>query len=511
MINSDQKTTLKTSENDFDVVLSLTTWSKRLNGNNVLETLKSLVNQKCNVRTKIVLNIFKDDLQYIKKDLKDYIEENNIEILEYSLDLKSHKKYFYVMQKYQYKPIVLFDDDLIYNDNIVQLLFDNYKKYPECVSARRCRGINYDKYGIALPYNYWNIFNRYGYPQSNTFLATTGGGTLFPPNILNISSKDLWIIEKFITSDDLFLKYKMDQKGIKVSYVYDPDNRQSFKCQKESADKSSLCFENVKYAKLNNTYIKLANIRDTKRNPEKIIISLTSWTKRINKVPNVIKTMYNNTIIPDVVILNLSEEEFPNRENDLSKELLEIKDIHESFEINWVGKNTKPYKKLIPTLEKYPNDIIITIDDDLEYTDNFIELLYYEFLIKGKKNPITGGDNKWRGRFYSHLGSGSLVKGEMFGPYLKDMYENLYLKNPEVFKFSDPLFTYAILLNNRRYIYLEKLNMKAIRRKNPNDEFSISKIESDTYKKEIKEEHSRIQRYIHDKYKIYIENIVNRG
>lgn len=47
---------------EFDVVLSLTTWKKRLVGDNVLNTLKSLLAQRCHLRTHVVISIFKDDM-----------------------------------------------------------------------------------------------------------------------------------------------------------------------------------------------------------------------------------------------------------------------------------------------------------------------------------------------------------------------------------------------------------------------------------------------------------------
>ena len=105
---------------------------------------------------------------------------------------------------------------------------NNYRKHPDCVSARRCRQITYDKLGIAKNYNTWRLFNKYGYEPSFDLLATTGGGTLFPPDILKISNNDIWLIGKFKTADDIFLKYKMDQLNIPVSFVIDQDNVSSF-------------------------------------------------------------------------------------------------------------------------------------------------------------------------------------------------------------------------------------------------------------------------------------------
>lgn len=229
---------------DFDVVLSLTSWKDRLKTNCVLNTLRSLVNQKCNCKTHIVLNIFKDDIQYISNDLKQFIQKNNIELLECPIDLKSHKKYYYVMQKYKDKPVILFDDDLIYYDNTVKVLWDNYKKHPNCISARRCHLMRLDSNKKFLPYKKW----RYEYTQqssepSSMLFPTTGGGTLYPPNCLTISREDFNDIVSSITADDIFLKYKAFKNNILVSYVFDKHKLAYYK-QNESLTTKALCFTN---------------------------------------------------------------------------------------------------------------------------------------------------------------------------------------------------------------------------------------------------------------------------
>ena len=93
-----------------------------------------------------------------------------------------------------------------------------------------------------------------------------------------------------------------------------------------------------------------------------------------------VQTILNQTRQPDLTVLYLAKEEFPRREKDLPKELLAL--LSERFEIRWT-KNIRPYKKLIPTLRDFPNDIIITFDDDLIYEPVVIERL----LIGYKKYP----------------------------------------------------------------------------------------------------------------------------
>ena len=59
-----------------------------------------------------------------------------------------------------------------------------------------------------------------------------------------------------------------------------------------------------------------------------IIVSLTSWPKRIFNVPIVLKNILNGTLKPDYIELNLYSEEFSNKEDDLPKELLEIEKLN---------------------------------------------------------------------------------------------------------------------------------------------------------------------------------------
>lgn len=79
-----------------------------------------------------------------------------------------------------------------------------------------------------------------------------------------------------------------------------------------------------------------------------IIVSLTSWPKRIFNVPIVLKNILNGTLKPDYIELNLSSEEFPNKEDDLPKELLEI----EKLNINWEIGNSRTFKKNYTNIEK---------------------------------------------------------------------------------------------------------------------------------------------------------------
>ena len=54
----------------------------------------------------------------------------------------------------------------------------------------------------------------------------------------------------------------------------------------------------------------------------KVVVTMTSWPKRIGNCHWVVKSILNNTVKPDAVYLNLSVAEFPNKDADLPKDLV---------------------------------------------------------------------------------------------------------------------------------------------------------------------------------------------
>jgi hypothetical protein len=85
----------------------------------------------------------------------------------------------------------------------------------------------------------------------------------------------------------------------------------------------------------------------------------------------------DQTVKPDRLVLWLADEQFPNREKDLTCELLALQ--AKGLEIRWC-EDLRSYKKLIPALKEFPEDIIVTADDDLYYQHDWLESLYNEYL-----------------------------------------------------------------------------------------------------------------------------------
>lgn len=229
---------------------------------------------------------------------------------------------------------------------------------------------------------------------------------------------------------------------------------------------------------------------DPIRSDEKIIVSLTSWSKRISNIPKVIDSILENTTLPDIIVINLSLQEFPNKENDIPNEVVKYIKKHE-IEIIWSEKNDKAYKKFIPTMLKYPNDAIICIDDDFIYPKDFIST----FVKKHKefpKNPLSGNDVFIWG-IKAHCGCASLVKKRYFGPYIEELLDEKCIEIGT----SDIFFTLCAALNYSDYIYVGKqffFNMESFN--------SISGLTDSNFKTNMNNMYKHLIQKIHKKYHI---------
>lgn len=117
-------------------------------------------------------------------------------------------------------------------------------------------------------------------------------------------------------------------------------------------------------------------INDIPRTP-KLIVSLTSFPQRMYDIHYCLYSLLKQTLKPDMIILWLAEEQFPNKEKDIPQEVLSLQKF--GLTIKWC-KNLYSYKKLIPALIEYPDDIIVTTDDDVFYEKDCIEKLYKSYL-----------------------------------------------------------------------------------------------------------------------------------
>lgn len=108
-----------------------------------------------------------------------------------------------------------------------------------------------------------------------------------------------------------------------------------------------------------------------------LIVSLTTYPARIKDVRYTLYSLLVQTVKPSRIIVWLAEEEFPHKQEPLSEEFARY-----GVTIEFCS-NIRSYKKLIPTLEKFPDATIVTADDDIYYEPDWLEKLYLAY----KKRP----------------------------------------------------------------------------------------------------------------------------
>ena len=134
------------------------------------------------------------------------------------------------------------------------------------------------------------------------------------------------------------------------------------------------------YYKLTNSSKKYKIEYNNNEKKETLIVSLTTFPLRINKVWITIESILHQKIKPDRVILWLYEGEFKDK-TSLPKNLLELE--RRGLQIKFCNENLMPHLKYFYTMKKYQDANVITIDDDIIYSPDLIEKL----LIAHKKYP----------------------------------------------------------------------------------------------------------------------------
>lgn len=107
---------------------------------------------------------------------------------------------------------------------------------------------------------------------------------------------------------------------------------------------------------------------------KQLIVSLTSYDARFPSLSKTLLCLLNQTVKPDVVVLWVDQESVANLPADVT-DLCRVGLTIESVE------DTRSYKKLVPALQRFPNSIIVTADDDVYYWSTWLEELVDAHLL----------------------------------------------------------------------------------------------------------------------------------
>ena len=155
-------------------------------------------------------------------------------------------------------------------------------------------------------------------------------------------------------------------------------------------------------------------VSDEKHVDPELIVSLTSYSKRIHDVHIAIESIGQQTIKPNRIILWLDHDEF----SEGCIPLVLKRQQKRGLEIRFC-ENMRAHKKLIPTLNLCPEADVITIDDDIIYPHDMVELLV-------RQHKLTPGAIVGIRSHRIRLDDKGLMK-----PYKSWEHENSFKKNDQ--------------------------------------------------------------------------------
>lgn len=235
-----------------------------------------------------------------------------------------------------------------------------------------------------------------------------------------------------------------------------------------------------------------SGVTKTKRNPQ-LIVSLTSYPKRMNFIKYSLYSLMTQNLKPDKIVLWLAEEEFPNGLDDIPDDVLKF--TKWGLEIMWC-ENIKSYKKLIPSLREFPDDLIVTVDDDIFLPKDWLEKLYSGYLkspndiiCQRARNISFNSDgsldsyNNWR--LFTNGASSSFLNfltggaGTLYPPDSLDLNifdGDLFM---ELSPSSDDVWFWAMAVKNNTKIKVVENNMYKLCYVSPDVELDIFKNNGD--------------------------------
>ena len=108
------------------------------------------------------------------------------------------------------------------------------------------------------------------------------------------------------------------------------------------------------------------------RREQRIIVSLTTYPKRIGTIWLTIETLMRQRVKPDEIILWLAESQFCNGIADLPENLLRLQSRGLSIRF---CDDLRSHKKYYYALQEYSKDLVILVDDDMFYPRDTIQKL----------------------------------------------------------------------------------------------------------------------------------------
>lgn len=203
-----KKLTLNYQKREKNIIVSLTSFPGRIN--ECFFSLKSIFAQSVKP-DKIILWL-------AESQFPDHKLPSNINILiskglevRFCEDLRSHKKYYYILQEQKTNELVItVDDDIIYHPDTIKRALSKHYEYPQAIVCNEAKIIKLDSSSRSLAsYNTWkSASNGKKQPEIYKYSILTGSGCLYPYGIMPRETFDKQKIKNIaFTADDLWITF----------------------------------------------------------------------------------------------------------------------------------------------------------------------------------------------------------------------------------------------------------------------------------------------------------------
>lgn len=202
-------------------------------------------------------------------------------------------------------------------------------------------------------------------------------------------------------------------------------------------------------------------LRPADEKADNVIVSLTSYGERIRQLKYTLHSLVSQSVRPERMIVNIARED----ETFLTDEVRSFGRYGVEF---FFCRDIRSYKKLLPTLERFPSACIVTADDDICYEKDWLKRFcethaaHPDDVLGHLVYKIAHGDGKiapyaaWKRNYRASPGGRGIfvvgAKGAFYPPgvFHRDIFrEDLYR---QLSPWGDDLWFYFMTVFNGKTI-----------------------------------------------------------
>lgn len=140
--------------------------------------------------------------------------------IEFREDIGPHTKYFHAMKEYPDDIVITFDDDQIYNRDVIEVLYRSYIEHPDTVQCINVNEVVFTSEWEVASYENWKRFEVLSGHSSHAYVPLGVGGALYPPHSVSDEVFNIEAIRKLCPkNDDIWIKFMLLLKGTKITRV----------------------------------------------------------------------------------------------------------------------------------------------------------------------------------------------------------------------------------------------------------------------------------------------------